>query len=150
MGEYGLKLRALTTLLSNAIVHGERGAAHVRHHCSHRDDGHGSCEACEARWEVALAGDALRRGADELMIAADRAVMSMIRLSRAADERGECCVECRDIALDAISMRDELLEIIGRLLDDVDVDVCDARSQMGEQLGDRHAEPAGDAVQGEH
>lgn len=105
-------------LLSSAVLRGEVGAAHVRSHCVHDGGSHRACDACEARWEVALATDALRRGTDELLVAADRVAMAMIRLGRSARAHQGRCVECRDIAIDAYAHRDELLDVIGRLLDD--------------------------------
>lgn len=121
-------------LLSSAVLRGEVGAAHVRSHCAHDGDAHGVCDACEARWEVALATDALRRGTDELLVAADRVAMAMIRLGRSARAHEAGCSECRDIAIDASAHRDELLEVIGRLLDDAATAQRLAGSELREEL----------------
>ena len=144
MTDQTTSLDTLISLAGATIVRSELGAAHVREHCSHPWDARGDCDACESRWEAALAIDALRRGSHELLLAADRGLMSMIRLHRAALDQHADCVECGDIAVDALAAREELLEVIGRAMYNEDL-----LSKLRDEFGKGHVEALRDAEQRE-
>jgi hypothetical protein len=128
-----------------ALRRNERGAQHVCVHCEHDEAGRATCVACDAHWQVGVSLDSLRRGLLELLAAADHAVVSSMRLQRAAElgKLQRSCERCAEIALDALAMRDALLHGVSDVLAHAPV------SELGHQLAEWHAQAARDAPEGE-
>jgi hypothetical protein len=132
--------RHLYDLVRVSIARTSRGAAHVVEHCEHPPELRGTCDSCAARWEAARAVDAMARVHDEILLAADRVLMSALRLERAAGAHRAGCLECSDLATDAGELRGALALAVGAHFE---------ASELGDEVRERHVEGAGDAPQGE-